>query len=142
MEAVGGASAVAGLVILGAKLTIQVQSFLGRVKNASEDVTRIASDIESLVSVLGRLEGALKDPARRNVFNAMNGSNDFDRVTDDLMAVFKRFEVLMKKFQRIQQSNVQRLKWGWGGEAEALVLGRTLVTHKQTLLLTMQLTNT
>lgn len=142
MDGVSGASAVASLVILGAKLAIQAQTFVAKVKNASQDVQHTASDLKSIVTVLGQLEGALHDPARRNVFNAMNDGVDFFSVTNELMAVFQRFELLMRKYDKVQQSRTQKAKWAWSGESEALALGRTLGTHKSTLSLTLQLCNT
>lgn len=68
MEGVSGASAVASVVILGTKLAIQVHSFAGKMQNANNDVTHIASDLESLVSILNKLEDALKSSAIGNVF--------------------------------------------------------------------------
>ena len=89
MDGVSSASAIVALVILGAKIAIQAQEFIGRIKNAPQDVQHIVSDLESIVTVLGRLEGALQDPARKNVFNTMNGEgDDFRRITDELMTVF------------------------------------------------------
>lgn len=88
MEGVSSASAVASLVILGAKLAIQVHSFVGKVQNAKGDVTHIASDLESLVSVLNKLENALKNPTKQNVFNAMNDTSDFDRVARRYLSAF------------------------------------------------------
>lgn len=99
------------------------------------------SDLHSLVGILARLDGALNDPACRNVFNAMNNSSDFDLVKEELKSIFIRFEELMMKYNRVAQSRLQKAKWGWSGEGEALILGRTLVTHKQTLALTLSLTN-
>ena len=142
MDGVSGASAVASLVILGAKLAIQVQSFLGKVKNAQDDVKNISSDLESIVSVLGRLEGALNNSQHRRIFQSMNGHNDFARVIDSLMAIFTTLELLMKKYDKVNQSRVTRAKWAWAGLDEASRLGRTLGTHKTTLILTLQLTNT
>lgn len=56
-------------------------------QNASQDAKHIASDLESIVKVLGRLEGALRDPAGCNVFNAINCGVDFSSVVDELMAI-------------------------------------------------------
>lgn len=58
MGGVSGASAVADLIIPGAKLAVQAQSFVVRFKNASQDVQHIVSDLETIVKVLGRLDGA------------------------------------------------------------------------------------
>ena len=48
----------------------------------------------------------------------------------------------MKKFDKVEESRRQQVKWGWNGEKEALAIARTLGNHKGTLLLALQLTNT
>ena len=47
----------------------------------------------------------------------------------------------MKKYDNINQSKMQKYRWGFTGENEAIALGRILVTHKTTSLLTLSLTN-
>lgn len=142
MDGVSGASAVASLVILGAKVAKQTHAYFGTVKNASDDIRHISSDLQSVVEVLGAFETALKDASKQNVFNAMNGRGIFVNIINELMDVYKRYELLMKNFDKAEASLKKRSKWGLTGETEAQAFRRTLNTHKQTLILTMSLTNT
>ena len=91
---------------------------------------------------MGDLKTALQDPTKQNVSNSMNGKDNFQKVVNELHAVYVRYELHVKNYDKLDESLRKRSKWGLVGETEAQSFRRTLSKHKITLIITLNMTAT
>lgn len=77
------------LFFLGAKVTKQVYTYRSAVKDACQDAKDIMNDLESIVGIIGDPQSALQDPTKRNIFNSMNGKDNFQKVVNELHTILR-----------------------------------------------------
>lgn len=145
MEAVGAASAIASLVVLGGKVSIEAHGFFGRMKDCPARVQSFGDDLDSTTSILRQLELALSNPAHTGLFSLQGKEDQFKSSMKGLKDVFLELSALINKYEGLSKKRwswtllKKSSKWAATGQTEALQLSGSLSIHKQSLMITLQL---
>ena len=138
MDGISAASAVASLVILGGKVTVQAHGFLSKIKECPKRVKNIEIDLRSTTSILEKLETTFKDDSSDSgSFNLAGKRDEFQSTIDGVKEVFSELSELIKKYDGV--SFWKKARWASTGLDEATQLGRLLSTQKQNLAFILQL---
>ncbi len=143
MDPLSAASTVAGMVILGGKLTVASHAFTEKVKDCPRRVKNIESDLRSITQILQKLEKSLSQPTNAGVFSLKDKRQEFESVIEGLREVFEELGELIKKYEGLNGIGGlwKRTKWASVGVEEATQLGRLLAAQKGTLSITLALTH-
>lgn len=85
MDGMSAASGIAGLVMLGGKLTVQVYTFISNVKDAPSQPRSMHTDLKSTVTILSKIQTAVEKPGNSGVFTLQHARDEFDFVIVTLM---------------------------------------------------------
>ena len=131
MDGVSAVSAVASLILLAGKVTVQAHGFLSKVKDCPHRVKNIEIDLKSTTSILTQLEELLEESKNAGKTNPLDHSADFRDAIEGLREIFAELTVLIKKYDGT--SFWKRTRWASVGQDEAVQLARLLATQKSNL---------
>lgn len=146
MDGISAVSAIASLVVLGGKISIEAHGFFSRMKDCPKRVRNVGDELESIISILEQLEKALQAPANTGVFSLRGKEEQFTSCMKGLEEVFMELSTHMKKYGKPSGkmwslSSLRRSsRWAATGMGEAVQLSRSLSHHKDSLSVTLQLT--
>lgn len=131
MDGVSAVSAVASLVLLGTKVTMQAHGFLSKAKDCPNRVKNIEADLKSTNSILNQLEDLLEESKKSRIAHPLEHNADFRDAIEALRELFAELAVLIKKYEGT--SLWKRTRWASTGQDEAMQLARLLSTQKSNM---------
>lgn len=131
-------SGVAGLLVIGTSIYVQLDQFIGSVQSAPSDIKDLAREIKDFCSILGRVEQTFKTGDHHNGL-----MSDFGAVLDSCMSKFLQIQELVELYgvKPDDTKLSQRMKgWRWMlQEKQVAGLRDQLAAHKLTLSITLLL---
>lgn len=131
-------SGITGLLVIGAKIYLQLDQFIGAVQSAPEDIKDLAREIQDPCSILRKVEQTFKKGAQHDDL-----MSDLGAVLESCLSKFVTLQELVQLYAvKSDDSKVSQTLKGWRWALQEKQIGALrdqLGAHKMTLNITLLL---